>query len=66
MYSELSKICTATGAPSFPVIAPVFKTSRSDGPFRDEIVVEILSMNGKDFTGPVMPAEARRNIFSIS
>ena len=32
------------GAPSFPVIAPLFKTPKSDGPYRDQIIVEILSI----------------------
>ena len=48
---------------NFPAIAPVFKTPKFDGPYRDEIVVEILIMNGKDFVGTVTPTEARRTIF---
>ena len=32
-------------------IPPVFKTPDPDGPFRDEITVEILSMDDKEFHG---------------
>ena len=46
-----------------PAITPVFKTPLPEGPFRDEIVVEIVSMDGKDFVGTITPTEARRVIF---
>ena len=32
-----------------PVITPVFKTPAPDGPFRDEIVIEVLSINDNAF-----------------
>ena len=47
---------------SEPVITPVFKTPMPDGPFRYEIVVEILSLDGKDFVGTITPTEARKVI----
>jgi hypothetical protein len=34
-----------------------------DGPFKDEIVVEILAIDGRDFVGTVTPTEARRKIY---
>ena len=41
----------------------VFKTCAPEGPFRDEIVVEDLSMNGVNYLGTITPSEARRTIF---
>ena len=46
-----------------PAITPVFKTPSPDGPYKDEIVVEILQMDGRDFIGTITPTEARRKIF---
>ena len=51
----------AKAAPPPP--PPVFKTPGPEGPFRDEIVVEILSMDGRDFKGTVTTTEARKTIF---
>ena len=34
-----------------------------DGPFKDQIVVEILSIDGSDFVGTITPTEARRKIY---
>ena len=48
---------------SILVIPPIFKTPRSEGPFKDEIVVEILSIDGRDFAGTITPTEARRKIY---
>ena len=31
--------------------------------FRDEIVVEIISLNGENYVGTITPAEARKTIF---
>ena len=42
---------------------PIFKTPKADGPFRDEITVEIVSINGKEFKGTITPTEARVTIF---
>ena len=42
---------------------PVFKTPLPDGPYKDEIVVEVLSMDGQDFVGTITPTEARKRIF---
>ena len=39
-----------SGGDKIPVITPVFKTPMSDGPFKDEIVVEILAMDGKIYS----------------
>ena len=49
-------------ASSYPFIPPVFKTPLPDGPFRHEIVVEVLSMDGRNFTGTITPTEARKVI----
>ena len=46
-----------------PAIRPVFKTPLPDGPFRDEIVFEIVSMDCRDFNGTITSTEARRKIF---
>ena len=46
-----------------PVITPVFKTPQSDGPFKDEIIIEVQKMNGQDFFGTITPTEARITIF---
>ena len=46
-----------------PVITPVFKTPQPDGPFKDEIVIEVQQMNGQDFYGTITPTEARITIF---
>ena len=43
--------------------APVFKTKTPEGAFRDEIVVEIISINGQAYRGTVTPSEARLTIF---
>ena len=48
-----------------PVITPVFKTPLPDRPFRDEIVVEILPMDGRDFNRTVTPTEARKPVTQI-
>ena len=31
--------------------------------FKDEIVIEVKQMDGKDFIGTITPTEARRTIF---
>ena len=46
-----------------PVITPVFKTPQPDGPFKDEIVIEVQQMNSQDFYGTITPTEARISIF---
>ena len=42
---------------------PVFKTPAPDGAFRDEIVVDILTMNEKDFIGTLTSTEIQKTIF---
>ena len=42
---------------------PVFKTPGPEGPYRDEIIVEILSMDDREFKGTITPSEARKTIF---
>ena len=44
-------------------LTPVFRTPAPDGPFRDKIIVEILSMDKKEFKGTITPTEARKTIF---
>ena len=46
-----------------PAITPIFRTPYSDGPFKDEIIIEIQYLDGKDFIGTITPTEARRSIF---
>ena len=62
MSSGPLKTSTSAGR-GFPATVPVLKTPKPDGQFRDEIVVEILSMDDRDFTGTITPTEARINIF---
>ena len=42
---------------------PVFKTPAPDGPFRDEVVVDILSIDGVHYAGTITPVEARKMIY---
>ena len=44
-------------------LPPVFKTPAPEGPFRDEVVVEILTLNGTNYVGTVTPVEARSMIY---
>jgi hypothetical protein len=59
---EITRSQVGSSMDAEPVITPVFKTPMSDGPYRDEIVVEILSLDGKDFVGTITPTEARKVI----
>ena len=45
-------------------ITPVFKTPLPDGPYRDEIVVEILNIDGTYFVGTITPTEARKYLIT--
>ena len=45
---------------------PVFKTPEPDGAFRDELVVEIMTLNDRPFYGTVTNTEARSVIFEKS
>ena len=54
---------TNAARPPVPAFASVFKTPMPDGPFRDEVVVEVNSINGQQYTGTVTPTEARKVIF---
>jgi hypothetical protein len=49
--------------PSKPIRRPTFTTKKPDGAFRDEIVVEIQTLDDQPFKGTITPKEARRNIF---
>jgi hypothetical protein len=46
-----------------PIRRPIFTTKKPDGAFRDEIVVEIQTLDDKPFKGTITPKEARRTIF---
>ena len=48
------------------VVTPVFKTPAPDGPYIDEIVAEILSLNGENYVGSITPVEARKMIFEAA
>jgi hypothetical protein len=41
----------------------IFMTKKPDGAFRDEIVVEIQTLDDKPFKGSITPKEVRRTIF---
>ena len=44
-------------------ITPIFKTPAPEGPYRDEIIVEIVSMNGQHYLGTVTTTEAKKTIY---
>ena len=44
----------------------VFKTPASDGPFRDEVVVEVLTLNDVAYSGTITPAEARGMMYECA
>ena len=44
-------------------MTPVFRTPMPDGPYKDEIVVEVHSLNGKQYSGTVTVTETRKTIF---
>jgi hypothetical protein len=48
---------------SKPIRKPIFTTKKPDGAFRDEIVVEIQTLDEQPFKGTITPKEARRTIF---
>ena len=70
LYSHIAASGPSTSKPpnavhnnDLPALPPVFKTPGPEGPYRDEIVVEILSMDNKEFKGTITPTEARKTIF---
>ena len=42
---------------------PVFRTPAPDGPFCDEIIVDVLTLDGEEYIGTVTPVEARTMIY---
>jgi hypothetical protein len=36
-------------------LTPVFRTPAPEGPFRDEVIVEVLSLNGVNYYGTITP-----------
>ena len=60
MYASVSVSVNESQSAAIP---PVFRTPNADRPFKDEIVVEILSLDDKDFTGTITTSEARITIF---
>ena len=63
-YANVSVSANASvSASQSTAIPPVFRTPNADGPFKDEIVVEILSLDDKEFTGTITTSEARITIF---
>ena len=71
LFSDVVAPCTETVInalnKSVPVsstpIPPVFKTPAPDGPFRDEVVVDVLSIDGVHYAGTITPVEARKMIY---
>ena len=53
----------APDAATIPMITPVFKTPGPDGPYHDEIIVEINSLDGESYTGTVTMQEAKYGIY---
>ena len=51
--SRVGTVQDGTNDSPLPVITPIFKTPLPDGPYKDEIVVEVLSMDGQDFVGTI-------------
>jgi hypothetical protein len=49
--------------PSKPIRRLIFTTKKPDGAFRDEVVVEIQTLDDQPFKGTITPKEARRTIF---
>ena len=61
--SYLSAASQFTKRVDKPVRKPVFTTKKPEGAFRDEIVVEIQSLDQQPFKGTITPKEARQKIF---
>jgi hypothetical protein len=61
--SFLSAASWGLVGPSKPFRKPIFTTKKPDGAFRDEIVVEIQTLDDQPFKGKITPKEARRTIF---
>ena len=61
--SYLSSAIKPSNRVEKPVRKAVFTTQKPDGAFRDEIVVEIQSLDEKPFKGTITPKEARLKIF---
>ena len=53
------------GVPDCQSVIPVFRTPKPDGPFHDEVTVEVVSMDGKDFIGTLTTTEAWKTIFIV-
>jgi hypothetical protein len=49
--------------PSKPIRKPIFTTKKPDGAFRDEIVIEIQTLDNQPFKGTITQKEARKTIF---
>ena len=45
--------CNVTVPDATTPIPPVFKTPAPEGPYRDEVVVEVLTMDGAYYAGTV-------------
>jgi hypothetical protein len=57
-------IASKTGkATEKPIRQPIFTTSKPDGAFRDEIVVELQTIDEQAFKGTITTKEARKKIF---
>jgi hypothetical protein len=48
---------------SKPIRKPIFTTKKPDGAFRDEIVIEIQTLDNQPFKGTITQKEARKTIF---
>ena len=48
---------------SITPIPPVFKTPAHEGPFRDEVVIDVLSLDDVPYVGTVTPVEARKMVY---
>jgi hypothetical protein len=57
-------VTSKTGKPTEkPIRQPIFTTSKPDGAFRDEIVVELQTIDDQAFKGTITTKEARKKIF---
>jgi hypothetical protein len=61
--SYLAATSQSSSRSNKPIRKPIFTTKKPNGAFRDEIVVEIQTLDDRPFKGMITPKEARITIF---
>jgi hypothetical protein len=61
--SYLTAASQGSAGSTKPIRKPIFTTKKPEGAFRDEVVIEIKTLNDQPFKGTITPKEARRTIF---